>query len=124
MRHIAVESVHVNKRLEVLRIYKLLVRYGIEVASICPQPDEVEPFVRSLKAVPKSGQHNPLKNPERCATEPCCELSCHAVAVTSRHNCNSSQTAHKLLHGLLRPPLAVKASDGLEKRTVIHLTAD
>lgn len=86
MWHIAVESFHVNKRLEVLRIYKLLVRYGIEVASIRPQPDEVEPFVRSLKAVPKSGQHNPLKNPERCATEPCCDLSCHAVAVTSRQS--------------------------------------
>ena len=30
------------------------------------QPHETEPFVRSLRAVPKSGLHNPLKNPERC----------------------------------------------------------
>lgn len=29
-------------------------------------PDEAEPFVQSLKAVPKSGLHNPLKAPERC----------------------------------------------------------
>lgn len=28
-------------------------------------PEEAEPFVQSLKAVPKSGQHNPLKAPER-----------------------------------------------------------
>ncbi|PFH32202.1 aldehyde dehydrogenase (NAD) family protein [Besnoitia besnoiti] len=27
--------------------------------------DELEPFIASLKAVPKSGLHNPLKNPER-----------------------------------------------------------
>ena len=33
----------------------------------CAQPEEVEPFVRSLQAVPKSGLHNPLKNPDRCA---------------------------------------------------------
>ena len=26
---------------------------------------EIEPFVESLRAVPKSGLHNPLKNPER-----------------------------------------------------------
>lgn len=31
------------------------------------QLDEIEPFVQSLRAVPKSGLHNPLKNPERCA---------------------------------------------------------
>lgn len=36
------------------------------------QPEEVEPFVRSLQAVPKSGLHNPLKNPDRCATAPQC----------------------------------------------------
>ncbi len=30
------------------------------------RPDELDPFVASLKAVPKSGLHNPLKNPERC----------------------------------------------------------
>lgn len=27
--------------------------------------DELDPFVASLTAVPKSGLHNPLKNPER-----------------------------------------------------------
>lgn len=33
----------------------------------CPdtQMYEIEPFVSSLKAIPKSGLHNPLKNPER-----------------------------------------------------------
>jgi hypothetical protein len=30
------------------------------------QPGELEPFVQSLQACPKSGLHNPLKNPERC----------------------------------------------------------
>ncbi|KAG2499023.1 hypothetical protein HYH03_003208 [Edaphochlamys debaryana] len=29
------------------------------------QPDEIAPFVKSLKAVPKTGLHNPLKNPGR-----------------------------------------------------------
>ncbi|EIE18461.1 aldehyde dehydrogenase [Coccomyxa subellipsoidea C-169] len=29
------------------------------------QLDEIDPFVQSLRAVPKSGLHNPLKNPER-----------------------------------------------------------
>lgn len=29
------------------------------------QPDEVQPFIDSLKAVPKTGLHNPFKNPER-----------------------------------------------------------
>ncbi|GFR43750.1 hypothetical protein Agub_g4862 [Astrephomene gubernaculifera] len=29
------------------------------------QPDEIGPFVDSLRAVPKSGLHNPLKNPQR-----------------------------------------------------------
>lgn len=29
------------------------------------QPDEIQPFVHSLKSVPKHGLHNPLKNPER-----------------------------------------------------------
>lgn len=32
------------------------------------QLDEIEPFVQSLRAVPKSGLHNPLKNPERCTS--------------------------------------------------------
>lgn len=27
--------------------------------------DEIEPFIQSLRAVPKSGLHNPLKNVER-----------------------------------------------------------
>ena len=39
-------------------------------ASHSAQPGEVEPFVRSLQAVPKSGLHNPLKNPDRRATAP------------------------------------------------------
>ena len=30
-----------------------------------PQINEVEPFVQSLRKVPKTGLHNPLKNPER-----------------------------------------------------------
>jgi hypothetical protein len=30
------------------------------------QLHEIEPFVKSLRMVPKSGLHNPLKNPERC----------------------------------------------------------
>lgn len=29
------------------------------------QVDELEPFYKSLRAVPKTGLHNPLKNPER-----------------------------------------------------------
>lgn len=29
------------------------------------QPDEAQPFIDSLKSVPKSGLHNPYKNPER-----------------------------------------------------------
>jgi 1-pyrroline-5-carboxylate dehydrogenase len=29
------------------------------------QADEVQPFIDSLRKVPKSGMHNPLKNPER-----------------------------------------------------------
>ena len=29
------------------------------------QVDELEPFFKSLRAVPKSGIHNPLKNPDR-----------------------------------------------------------
>ena len=42
------------------------------IASPCAQPGEVAPFVRSLQAVPKSGLHNPLKNPNRRATAPWC----------------------------------------------------
>lgn len=30
------------------------------------QRDEAQPFIDSLKAVPKTGLHNPFKNPERC----------------------------------------------------------
>ena len=30
-----------------------------------PQVDEIDPYVQSLRAVPKSGMHNPLKNLER-----------------------------------------------------------
>ena len=30
-----------------------------------PQIDEIQPYVESLRSVPKSGMHNPLKNPER-----------------------------------------------------------
>jgi 1-pyrroline-5-carboxylate dehydrogenase len=29
------------------------------------QKDEIEPFIESLRQCPKSGMHNPLKNPER-----------------------------------------------------------
>lgn len=29
------------------------------------QADEIGPFIDSLRKVPKSGQHNPLKKPER-----------------------------------------------------------
>lgn len=29
------------------------------------QLDEIEPFIKSLRKCPKSGMHNPLKNPER-----------------------------------------------------------
>lgn len=29
------------------------------------QPDELQPFIDSLRKVPKTGLHNPLKNPER-----------------------------------------------------------
>ena len=32
---------------------------------ICVQVNEVSEFVKSLQAVPKTGRHNPLKNPER-----------------------------------------------------------
>jgi 1-pyrroline-5-carboxylate dehydrogenase len=35
-------------------------------------PQDAQPFIDSLKSVPKSGVHNPLKNPERCAPiKPC-----------------------------------------------------
>ena len=47
------------------------------------QLDEIQPFVDSLKAVPKSGLHNPLKNPERCVVSlidlcvcPSCRVQC------------------------------------------------
>jgi hypothetical protein len=49
------------------------------------QPEEAQPFINALKAVPKSGMHNPFKNPERCALslrEPahtavvCCSSCC------------------------------------------------
>ena len=30
-----------------------------------PPGDEIEPYVQSLRSIPKSGMHNPLKNPER-----------------------------------------------------------
>ena len=30
-----------------------------------PQVDEIQPYVQSLRSVPKSGMHNPLKDPER-----------------------------------------------------------
>lgn len=39
---------------------------------------EVEPFVASMRSTPKSGMHNPFKNPERCAHAGC--PSAHAVA--------------------------------------------
>ena len=29
------------------------------------QENEIQPFIDSLRKVPKSGLHNPLKNPER-----------------------------------------------------------
>jgi 1-pyrroline-5-carboxylate dehydrogenase len=29
------------------------------------KPDEIQPFLDSLRSVPKSGLHNPLKNPHR-----------------------------------------------------------
>jgi len=32
-------------------------------------PEETQPFIDSLLAVPKHGLHNPYKNPERCARE-------------------------------------------------------
>lgn len=32
-------------------------------------PSEIDPFVDSLKKVPKHGLHNPLKNPERWGLE-------------------------------------------------------
>ena len=41
------------------------------------QPKETGPFVQSLKAVPKSGLHNPLKNVERCA---------HSLGVMCKHS--------------------------------------
>lgn len=42
---------------------------------------EVEPFVASMRSTPKSGMHNPFKNPERCALAdawlpPICTRSC------------------------------------------------
>ncbi len=38
-----------------------------EPATLIPntQPSEIEPFVESLRRVPKSGLHNPYKNPQR-----------------------------------------------------------
>lgn len=44
------------------------------------QIDEIEPFVNSLRRCPKSGMHNPLKNPERyvqygeISRKVCCKL--------------------------------------------------
>ena len=41
----------------------------LQILSVCTIPDtqanELEPFIASLKSVPKSGVHNPLKNNER-----------------------------------------------------------
>ena len=34
---------------------------------LCLQVNEIGAFVESLRAVPKTGQHNPLKNKERQA---------------------------------------------------------
>lgn len=39
------------------------------------QISEIQPFVDSLKSVPKSGLHNPLKNPERYLLWTGCMLS-------------------------------------------------
>ena len=50
----------------VARSLALLRNYG-EPLLVRLQPEETGPFVESLRAVPKSGLHNPLKNPERCA---------------------------------------------------------
>lgn len=46
------------------------IHYQPTMAAACTWPDwvqanEVSEFVKSLKAVPKTGLHNPLKNPER-----------------------------------------------------------
>ena len=36
------------------------------IFTICDtQEDEIQPFIESLRKVPKTGLHNPLKNPER-----------------------------------------------------------
>lgn len=32
--------------------------------------EEIDPFIKSLQSVPKSGLHNPLKSPERLAPSP------------------------------------------------------
>ena len=50
------------------------------------QAEEVEPFVRSLKAVPKSGLHNPLKNPDRRAAAPCCSFALPQRALECWHS--------------------------------------
>jgi 1-pyrroline-5-carboxylate dehydrogenase len=36
------------------------------------QVSEIDHFVSSLTACPKSGLHNPFKNPERYAVHQCC----------------------------------------------------
>ena len=61
------------------------------------QLHEIEPFVKSLRAVPKSGVHNPLKNPERWASRrtPCfsCLFFCSAARPPRAAGCSHASGA-------------------------------
>lgn len=55
------------------------------------QLDEIEPYVQSLLSVPKSGLHNPLKNPERCRYDP---LWNHALTFQADCSLCINRTTH------------------------------
>lgn len=67
----------------------------------CPdtQPDELEPFVKAMRAVPKSGLHNPLKNPDK-----------YAIFLGSRASAENVSAARRELVGSWSEPRGVAAS--------------
>lgn len=68
-----------------------------------PQIDEVEPFVESLRKVPKTGLHNPLKNPQRCELDPLGSLLPVALSASldcpvCKHKFKGSVSHHDMHH--------------------------
>ena len=73
---------------------------------------EIEPFVASLRATPKSGMHNPLKSPERCAGQragrggaACCE---GLAAAPLRRLATAATSTHTHTHTLVPPGLQLR----------------